>query len=87
MTQPSWRGRAAVREGPLPRPLIVAIGLALWGTRWQSDMARDLGVSDRTVRRWVAGDHVPPGIYADLAEIARERRTDIDALLWEMEQR
>ncbi len=33
--------------------LLKRIGEALYGDRWQRQMARALGVSDRTVRRWV----------------------------------
>lgn len=32
-----------------------AAGEALHGPRWQSALARELGVADRTVRRWLAG--------------------------------
>lgn len=35
---------------------LTAAGQALYGERWQSSLARDLRVSDRTVRRWLAGD-------------------------------
>ena len=30
---------------------------ALYGERWQSALAQDLGVEARSVRRWMAGDH------------------------------
>lgn len=54
--------------------LIRTVGEALYGPRWQSDLARDLGVNDRTVRRWAAGDDAPrPGVYDDLARLVRER--------------
>lgn len=36
--------------------LLAACGAALYGPRWQTEIARDLDVSDRTVRRWVSGD-------------------------------
>src|SRR5690606_6365951 len=58
------------------------IGNALYGPRWQSDLARDLGVADRTVRAWVAGDRRPaPGVWIDLERLVRERRGALDALL------
>lgn len=61
--------------------LLVESGEALYGSRWQSDMARDLGVSDRTVRRWVADSSaVPPGVYVDLLRITIERAAALDAL-------
>ena len=34
-------------------------GEALFGPRFQSDLARLLGVSDRTVRRWCQGEWEP----------------------------
>ena len=49
-------------------------GEALYGPRWQSDLARDLHVSDRTVRRWIAGRAgVPAGIALDLLRLCDER--------------
>lgn len=44
--------------------LLRDVGEALYGPRWQSDLARDLHVADRTMRRWLAGaDDMPPGGY------------------------
>ena len=44
-----------------------AAGKALYGTRWQSDIAAALGVSSRTIRRWLAGDTpIPDGVGADI---------------------
>jgi DNA-binding transcriptional regulator YiaG len=44
-------------------------------------MARDLGVNDRTVRRWAAGDDAPkPGVYDDLARLVRERISALKAI-------
>lgn len=61
--------------------LIVECGEALFGPRWQSELARKLAVTDRTVRRWVAGtSEVPPGIYVDLLRLTQERAVVLDAL-------
>lgn len=61
--------------------LLAECGEALYGTRWQSDLARDLGVADRTVRRWVAGaTQVPTGVYVDLLRLVTERAETLDAL-------
>jgi hypothetical protein len=47
--------------------LLVECGEALYSAQWQSALARDLGVADRTVRRCVAGtSEAPPGLYVDL---------------------
>lgn len=62
--------------------IIADIGQALWGTQWQTDMAKALDVSDRTVRRWVAGTTpIPRGIYADLIRVMTERQADLDDLI------
>jgi transposase-like protein len=61
--------------------ILVECGEALYGPRWQSELARDLGVADRTVRRWVAGtSDVPAGLYVDLLRITQERAAALDAL-------
>lgn len=61
--------------------MLVETGEALYGPLWQSALARDLGVSDRTVRRWVAGtSDVPAGLYLDLLRLAQERAAVLDAL-------
>jgi hypothetical protein len=33
-----------------------AVGIALFGYGWQSKLARELGIADRTVRKWVSGE-------------------------------
>jgi hypothetical protein len=61
-----------------PQHLITETGCALYGDRWQTDMARDLGVSDRTVRRWAAGTECPrPGVYEDLLRLCLERAAQL----------
>jgi hypothetical protein len=67
--------------------LIRIVGPALWGTRWHTDMAQTLGVSDRTVRRWVSGRDAPrPGIWTELVAIIRERCIALGELLAVVEQ-
>lgn len=61
--------------------LLVEAGEALYGPRWQSELARDIGVSDRTMRRWVADTSaVPAGLYVDLLRLTQERAAVLDAL-------
>lgn len=61
--------------------LLVEAGEALYGPRWQSELARDLDVSIRTMQRWAAGaTDVPPGIYLDLLRLTQERAAVLDAL-------
>lgn len=63
-----------------PNAVLAEIGRALYGSRWQSDMARDLGVSDRTVRRWAAGEDLPAGVRNDLAALAKRRAAELGAI-------
>ena len=43
---------------------LAAIGEALYGYGWQSEMARRRGVSHRTVRHWASGRNRMPGDLA-----------------------
>lgn len=66
----------------MPAPLFQQVGEALWGPRWQSEMARELDVADRTVRRWVAGEMDPPnGVYGDLLRLVGKRAAVLEALV------
>lgn len=52
--------------------LLTRAGRALHGEQWQRPIAVDLGVNERTVRRWVARvSPVPDGIRADLLALVR----------------
>jgi transposase-like protein len=51
-----------------------ATGFALFGDQWQSPLARELGVADRTVRRWIHSDTaIPADVWPRLAAIADRR--------------
>lgn len=61
--------------------LLAEAGEALYGPRWQSELARDLDVSIRTMQRWAAGAIDPPaGIWLDLLRLTQERAAVLDAL-------
>lgn len=61
--------------------LLIETGQALYGQQWQTALARDLGVSDRTMRRWVAGQFpVPVGVHAELRRLCVERGAQLRAL-------
>jgi len=62
-------------------------GIALWGNRWQTDMAEALGVSDRTVRRWAGGDEPRPGVFVDLLRIVVERQAMLDDIAEVLKQK
>lgn len=61
--------------------LLADVGRALYGTLWQSALSRDLGVSDRTMRRWLASTrNVPSGLRVDLLRLCIERAAQLDGL-------
>jgi predicted transcriptional regulator len=61
--------------------LLEEAGEALYGTRWQTELARDLGVTDRTIRRWHAGTtDMPRGVYVDLLRLTQERGATLHGL-------
>ena len=54
--------------------LLRMAGEALYGDRWQSPIARDLGVSSRTVRHWCGERHAcPPDIGGRLLPLVEAR--------------
>jgi hypothetical protein len=58
--------------------LLRAAGAALYGQRWQSDLARDLGVAIRSVQRWDAGSHpIPDTIWSELCTLLKVRAVEI----------
>lgn len=62
------------RRGDRMTDLLRSAGEALYGPRWQTELARALGVSDRTVRRWVAGaTPVPPEALTGLRRLCVRR--------------
>ena len=69
------------------RDLLQRVGQALYGERWQSALAADLSVSDRTMRKWLAGEHpIRPQIWGELRELVVERRGRLDTLARELER-
>lgn len=56
------------------RSSLIQYGEALYGHRYQRELAEALGVNERTMRRWVAGDTSPPNsVLDDLKALVRER--------------
>lgn len=61
--------------------LLVEAGEALYGPRWQSEVARDLDLNIRTIQRMAAGvAEVRPGIYLDLLRLTQEHAAALTAL-------
>lgn len=68
-----------------PAELVATVGEALFGPRWQTDLAGALGVSDRTMRRWAAGTDVPRvDVLTDLRRLVlsrEDRLREVDNLI------
>lgn len=65
------------------REILIKAGKALYGDRWQTDLARDLGLSDgRRIRQWLSGDRpIPSGLWDDIAKLLNERKAIMDDAL------
>ncbi|MGD9613815.1 MAG: transcriptional regulator [Alphaproteobacteria bacterium] len=65
--------------------LLRRVGETCFGNIWQTDLARALGVADRTMRHWAAGTRpMPPGLRDDLARVVADRGRAIQALYREL---
>jgi len=64
--------------------LLAAVGKALYGKQWKSEMARNRNVRDKTVDEWAmgVGPAIPAGVWAELrAELDALRKHIVDDLL------
>lgn len=61
--------------------LFRAIGAALYGPEWQSELARRLDVNLTTLRRWATGKFaIPAGIWADLVPLIDAKQAELTGL-------
>ena len=66
--------RTIGRGGSLNPVTLAEVGEACWGPRWQTNMANELGIADRTVRRWACGQfYIPDVMIERLATICARR--------------
>ncbi len=63
--------------------LFAAVGKALYGTQWRSEMARNRNVRSTTVDEWAAGkgEPIPTGVWAELRAELQAQRSHIADLL------
>lgn len=76
------------REGaPVFDPeLLRRAGVAIYGVNWQSPLARRMGISTRTVQRWMAETATPPsGLVAGLVTLLLERGASLDKVREDVE--
>lgn len=64
---------------------LVNAGKALYGERWQTDLARDLGFSDaRRIRQWMSDDRpIPDTITKDLNDLLTKKMNVINKAIKE----
>lgn len=61
--------------------LLRFVGEALYGERWQSPLAGDLGVSDRAVRYWLsAANRCPEDLGPRLLAVVERKKDDLGGL-------
>lgn len=62
---------------------LAAAGKALYGDRWQTDLSKDLGLTDaRRIRQWMSGDrNIPDGIWRELEQLLIHRQTAVVEVL------
>lgn len=66
----------------MERGVFIAAGQAAYGKHFVSPLALELGVTDRTVRNWVAGKYkLPPEIEVKVKEILLRRQQEISEFL------
>jgi hypothetical protein len=62
-------------------------GFALYGEQWRSELARALGVTDRTVRRWSHDEYsIPNDARERIMELCRERVEILKAVMRRLEK-
>jgi hypothetical protein len=62
-------------------------GFALYGEQWRSELARALGVTDRTVRRWVQDEYsIPVETREHIIEICLKRIDMLNAVVQRLEK-
>lgn len=82
----AWRDATLSTPDPTPDPRLAAAGKLLFGSRWQSDLARALGVGDRRVREWLSGTRrIPVGVWPDIANLLHQRQAECAALASEID--
>ena len=67
---------------------LVKYGMALFGTQFQTDLAKALDVNDRTMRRWLSGESpVPEKVGNDLGVLVKVKFELLDELAQEFHGR
>ena len=66
--------------------LVRRAGETLYGTAWQSELARSLGVTPRAVRHWMERKNAPrPDVLPKILLILKERQGQASLLIEEID--
>lgn len=66
---------------------LTEIGKALYGEQWQTNLAKDLELSDaRRIRYWLTGRKIPIGVWVDIAALLRQKHMTINSILEKISQ-
>lgn len=70
---------AAPFKQPVISPDVLArVGKSLYGGQWQTALARDLDISERSVRYFITGERaIHAGIVKDLLELVEESEAEL----------
>lgn len=61
---------------------LAAFGRSLYGERWQTALAADLKVADRTIRRWLSGENpIPLSVSAEVRSLLLKRLGQLGGLI------
>jgi hypothetical protein len=68
----------------MDKKTLITAGRALYGDRWQTSLAHDLGLSDgRRIRQWLSDERpIPAGLRGDLLRLLSERKMMLDDVLF-----
>ncbi len=60
--------------------LLKQAGNALYGTQWQSDLARQLGFKEaRRIRQWLTGDRpIPATVWDTIKNLLKQNKAQIE---------
>ena len=61
---------------------LTEVGKALYGEQWQTNLAKDLSLSDaRRIRHWLTGRKIPVGVWVDIASLLKKKQMDIEVII------
>lgn len=66
---------------------LTEVGRALYGEQWQTNLAKDLELSDaRRIRYWLTGRKIPIGVWVDIAALLKQKHMTINSILEKISQ-